>query len=226
MSKFEKFKLLLEQNEFLVATLETLYMTIVSMIFAYLFGLIIGVVLYITKDKGLKQNKIVNKVLGFIVNVARSIPFIILITALIPVTKLLIGKSIGNEAMIIILIIGATPYIARLVEASLNEVDYGVIEASIAMGSSTWQIIRKVLLPEAKPGLLNGFIIATVTVIGYTAMASTIAGGGLGALASQYGKNQYNNYVIWFCILIIVIIVQVIQEFGVKLVKKIDKRRG
>ena len=226
MTKFEKFKLLLENNEFLVATLETIYMTVVSMIFAYLFGLIIGVLLYITKDKGLKQNKILNKVLGFIVNVARSIPFIILITALIPVTKLLIGKSIGNEAMIIILIIGATPYIARLVESSLNEVNYGVIEASIAMGSSTWQIIRKVLLPEAKPGLVNGFIIATVTVIGYTAMASTIAGGGLGALASQYGKNQYNNYVIWFCILIIVIIVQVIQEVGNKIVKKIDKRRG
>ena len=226
MTKFEKFKLLLENNEFLVATLETIYMTVVSMIFAYLFGLIIGVLLYITKDKGLKQNKILNKVLGFIVNVARSIPFIILITALIPVTKLLIGKSIGNEAMIIILIIGATPYIARLVESSLNEVNYGVIEASIAMGSSTWQIIRKVLLPEAKPGLINGFIIATVTVIGYTAMASTIAGGGLGALASQYGKNQYNNYVIWFCILIIVIIVQAIQEVGIKIVKKIDKRRG
>ncbi len=226
MSKFEKFKLLLEKNEFLVATLETIYMTVVSMIFAYLFGLIIGVVLYITKENGLKQNKIINKILGFIVNVARSIPFIILITALIPVTKFLIGKSIGNEAMIIILIIGATPYIARLVEASLNEVNYGVIEASIAMGSSTWQIITKVLLPESKPGLLNGFIIATVTVIGYTAMASTIAGGGLGALASQYGKNQYNNYVIWFCILIIVVIVQIIQEFGVKLVKKIDKRRG
>ena len=226
MSKFEKFKLLLEENEFLVATLETIYMTVVSMIFAYLFGLIIGVVLYITKENGLKQNKIINKILGFIVNVARSIPFIILITALIPVTKFLIGKSIGNEAMIIILIIGATPYIARLVEASLNEVNYGVIEASIAMGSSTWQIITKVLLPESKPGLLNGFIIATVTVIGYTAMASTIAGGGLGALASQYGKNQYNNYVIWFCILIIVVIVQIIQEFGVKLVKKIDKRRG
>lgn len=226
MTKFEKFKLLLENNEFLVATLETIYMTVVSMIFAYLFGLIIGVLLYITKDKGLKQNKILNKVLGFIVNVARSIPFIILITALIPVTKLLIGKSIGNEAMIIILIIGATPYIARLVESSLNEVNYGVIEASIAMGSSTWQIIRKVLLPEAKPGLVNGFIIATVTVIGYTAMASTIAGGGLGALASQYGKNQYNNYVIWFCIIIIVIIVQVIQEVGIKIVKKIDKRRG
>ena len=226
MSKFEKFKLLLEKNEFLVATLETIYMTVVSMIFAYLFGLIIGVILYITKENGLKQNKIINKILGFIVNVARSIPFIILITALIPVTKFLIGKSIGNEAMIIILIIGATPYIARLVEASLNEVNYGVIEASIAMGSSTWQIITKVLLPESKPGLLNGFIIATVTVIGYTAMASTIAGGGLGALASQYGKNQYNNYVIWFCILIIVVIVQIIQEFGVKLVKKIDKRRG
>ena len=226
MSKFEKFKLLLEKNEFLVATLETIYMTVVSMIFAYLFGLIIGVVLYITKENGLKQNKIINKILGFIVNVARSIPFIILITALIPVTKFLIGKSIGNEAMIIILIIGATPYIARLVEASLNEVNYGVIEASIAMGSSTWQIITKVLLPESKPGLLNGFIIATVTVIGYTAMSSTIAGGGLGALASQYGKNQYNNYVIWFCILIIVVIVQIIQEFGVKLVKKIDKRRG
>lgn len=226
MSKFEKFKLLLEENEFLVATLETIYMTVVSMIFAYLFGLIIGVILYITKENGLKQNKIINKILGFIVNVARSIPFIILITALIPVTKFLIGKSIGNEAMIIILIIGATPYIARLVEASLNEVNYGVIEASIAMGSSTWQIITKVLLPESKPGLLNGFIIATVTVIGYTAMASTIAGGGLGALASQYGKNQYNNYVIWFCILIIVVIVQIIQEFGVKLVKKIDKRRG
>lgn len=226
MTKFEKFKLLLENNEFLVATLETIYMTVVSMIFAYLFGLIIGVLLYITKDKGVKQNKILYKVLGFIVNVARSIPFIILITALIPVTKLLIGKSIGNEAMIIILIIGATPYIARLVESSLNEVNYGVIEASIAMGSSTWQIIRKVLLPEAKPGLVNGFIIATVTVIGYTAMASTIAGGGLGALASQYGKNQYNNYVIWFCILIIVIIVQVIQEVGIKIVKKIDKRRG
>lgn len=223
--KFLEFKKLLENNVFLKATLETLYLTIVSMIVAYLLGLIIGILLNITSNKGIKPMPILNKVVGVIVNIARSIPFIILMVALIPVSKLLIGKSIGNEAMIITLIIGSTPYIARLVESSLNEVNHGVIEAAQSMGASNMQIITKVLLPEAKPSLLTGFIIATVTVIGYTAMASSIAGGGLGSVALQYGRNQYNAYVIWFCIILIVIIVQIIQELGMKLVNKIDKRK-
>lgn len=223
--KFSEFKLLLAENEFLKATLETIYMTVVSMIIAYALGLILGVLLYITSKKGLKPMYILNKIIGTIVNIARSIPFVILIVALIPVSKFLIGTSIGNNAMIITLIIGSTPYIARLVESSLNEVNHGVIEAAQSMGASNFQIITKVLITEAKPSLITGFIIATVTVIGYTAMASSISGGGLGALALQYGRSKYNGYVIWFCIILIVIIVQVVQEIGIFIVSKIDKRK-
>lgn len=223
--KISEFKMLLEQNEFLKATLETIYMTVISMIIAYILGLILGILLHITSKKGLRPMIILNKILGIVVNIARSIPFIILIVALIPVSKFLIGTSIGNNAMIITLIIGSTPYIARLVESSLNEVNHGVIEAAQSMGASNFQIITKVLLPEAKPSLITGFIIATVTVIGYTAMASSISGGGLGSLALQYGRSKYNGYVIWFCIILIILIVQIIQELGMVIVSKIDKRK-
>ena len=222
--KIQDFILLWQNNEFLKATFVTIYMTLISTIVAYVIGLFIGIVLYITSKNGIKPKPILNKVLGFLVNIFRSIPFIILIVALMPFTYKLIGTSVGNAPMIITLIIASAPYIARVVEQSLNEVNRGVIEAAEAMGANTFQIIWKVLLPEAKPSLINGFIICIVTIIGYTAMAGSIGAEGLGQLAIDKGHKKSNYLIVWFCIIIIVIIVQLIQEFGTFISKKMDKR--
>lgn len=225
MSKYEQFKQLWIENEFLYATIETIFMITVATIIAYILGLALGIILNITSKKGLYPIVPLNKILGILINIFRSIPFIILVVALKDVNKFIVGEVAGINAMIVTLIIGSVPYIARLVESSLNEVNPGVVEAAQSMGASNLQIIWKVLLPEAKPSLITGAIIATVTIIGYSAMSSSINGGGLGALAISYGRAKYNNLVIWFCILLIVVIVQVIQELGTLVVHKIDKRR-
>ena len=223
--KLQQFKELWTNNEFLYATLETVFMITVATFIAYLLGLALGIILHVTSKKGLYPIVILNKILGIIINILRSIPFIILVVALKDVNKLIVGEVTGINAMIVTLIIGSVPYIARLVESSLNEINPGVIEAAQSMGASNFQIIWKVLLPEAKPSLITGLIIATVTIIGYSAMSSSIDGGGLGALAITYGRAKYNNLVIWFCIFIIVVIVQIIQEVGMLIAHKIDKRR-
>ena len=220
----EDFIKLWESNEFLVGIIETLYLTFVSTIIAYLIGIPLGVLLNITSKNGIHPNKWINAPISFIVNIFRSIPFIVLMVALLPVSDLIVGKTYGNDAMIVTLIIAAAPYIARMVESSLKEVEYGVIEAASSMGASNWQIITKVLLPEAKPSLIVGAVISIVTVLGYSAMASTIAGGGLGAIAIVYGHQRLNDDVIWFCVLLIVIIVQIIQELGLFISRKVDKR--
>ena len=220
----QMFETLWENNQFIKAIWETVYLTIISTLFAYVIGLPLGVILNITSKNGIKANKWLNAILSFIVNIFRSIPFIILMVAVLPVSKLIVGTSLGNKAMIVTLVIAAAPYFARMVESSLKEVDYGVVEAAKSMGASNWQIIYKVLLPEAKPSLVVGAVISIVTVIGYTAMASTIGGGGLGALAIIYGHQRGNSDIICFCVLLIVIIVQVIQELGMLLSRKIDKR--
>ena len=201
---------------FALGVWETLYMTVVSAAVAYLIGLPLGILLCITDRDGLKPVVWLNKIVGAVVNILRSIPFIILIVALIPVSRAIVGTSIGNEAMIFMLIVAAAPYVARMVESSVKEVDRGVVEAARSMGATTFQIIRKVYLPEAKP--------STVTVIGYSAMAGTVAGGGLGAIAVTQARPSNAEDVIWLCVALIVIIVQIIQELGMWVAKRTDRR--
>lgn len=215
---------LFSEGTIALAVWETIYMTVLSTLIAYVIGLPIGVVLYITDKGGIKENLIVNKIVGVIVNIFRSIPFIILMVAFLPVAKAIVGTSIGNKAMIVMLIIAAAPYVARMAESSLKEVNAGVIEAARSMGASTMQIIWKVLLPEAKPSLVVGAVISTVTVLSYSAMAATIGGGGLGKIAIIYGHQRLQNDVIWVAVLFTVIIVQIIQEVGMLIAKKVDKR--
>lgn len=203
---------------------ETVYLTLLSTVIAYLLGLPLGVVLAVTGEGGIRPVKWLNRVLGFIVNIFRSIPFIVLMVAMLPVAKAVVGTSIGNEAMIVMLVIAAAPYIARMVESSLKEVSPGVIEAAQSMGTSNFGIILKVLIPEAKPSLIVGAVISTVTVLGYSAMAATIGGGGLGSIAIIWGHQRFNDDVIWVCVILIIIIVQVIQELGMLIARKTDRR--
>lgn len=220
----QQFSELWKDNTFLEATFVTIYMTLIATAVAYIIGLIIGIILYTTSKNGIRPIPIVNKILGFIVNIFRSIPFVILIVALMPFTFSIIGTSVGNAPMILTLIIASAPYISRVVEQSLNEVNHGVIEAAEAMGANTIQIIWKVLLPEATPSLVNGFIICIVTIISYTAMAGSIGAEGLGQVAILKGHSSSNYLIVWVCVIILVIIVQLIQEFGTFISKKIDKR--
>lgn len=209
---------------FLLAVWETVYMTVLSTLIAYAIGLPLGILLNITDRDGIKPLPIINKLVGFIVNTLRSIPFIILMVALIPVSRAIVGTSIGNSAVIFMLIVAAAPYIARMVESSLKEVDKGVVEAARSMGANTLQIILKVYLPEAKPSLIVGAVISSVTVLGYSAMAGTLAGGGLGALAVTQARPSNAQDVIWLCVALTVVIVQVIQEGGMLIAKRLDKR--
>ena len=220
----EDFITLWESNAFLKGVIETLYLTLVSTLLAYLIGTPIGVILNITSKNGITPNKWINIPLGIIVNIFRSVPFIILLVALFPMAKAIVGKTYGSEVMILALTVAAIPYIARVVESSLNEVDKGVVEAASSMGANSWQIITKVLLPEAKPSLINGGVIAIVTILGYSAMADMVSGGGLGQIAISDGFDQFNDDIVWFCVLLTIIIVQIIQELGMFIVRKTDKR--
>ena len=203
---------------------ETVYMTFISSFFAYLIGLPLGVILNVTDKNGIHPMPKLNKLLGFIVNFFRSIPFIILMVAMLPVAKFIVGTSLGNKAVIVMLVIAASPYIARMVEGSLKEVDAGVIEAAQSMGANNFEIITKVLIPEAKPSLINGAAISIVTILGYSAMAATIGGTGLGQIAIIYGHQRSNDDITWICVFLTVIIVQVIQELGRYIATKTDKR--
>ena len=208
----------------ILGTGETLYMVIVSMIFSYIFGIPLGVLVYITDTNGICKNRLVNVILGTLINMTRSIPFLILLVAILPLTRAMIGTTIGSTATIIPLIVAATPFIARMVESSLKEVNKGVIEAAKAMGSSPIQIIYKVLLPEAKPSLMIGMTIAFATILGYSAMAGFIGGGGLGTIAVNYGYYRYQNDIMLITVVILVLIVQLFQEVGIRCANKIDKR--
>lgn len=203
---------------------ETVYMTLISSAFAYMIGLPLGVILNVTDKKGIAPHPKLNSVLGFVVNFFRSIPFIILMVAMLPVAKFLVGTMIGNKAVIVMLIVAAAPYVARMVESSLNEVNVGVIEAAQSMGASNFEIICKVLVPEAKPALITGAAISVVTILGYSAMAATIGGTGLGQIAIIYGHQRSNDDITWICVFLIWIIVQVIQELGRYIAVKTDKR--
>ena len=203
---------------------ETLYMTFVSALFAYVLGLPLGVALIITDKNGLKPMKALNTVLGWIVNIGRSIPFVILMLAIAPFTRLIVGKAFGTTATIVPLVVAAAPCVARMVEQSLNEIDHGVVEAARTMGASTFQIVWKVLLPESVPSLIRGVAVTVITLVGYSAMAGALGGGGLGDIAVRYGMHRYQYDVMMLTLVLIIIIVQVIQVFFDIVAKRIDKR--
>ena len=202
---------------------ETLQMTFFASLFSYILGLPLGVILYVTSKGHLYENRVVNTVVGFFVNVFRSLPFLILLVLFIPVTRFIVGSSIGTVASIVPLTIGAVPIVARMVESSLNEVPAGIIEAANSMGASPIFIIMHFIIPEAIPSLLLGAAINIATVIGYSAMAGVIGGGGLGAIALQYGYYRYEKNVLWVTVAILILMVMIVQEAGVRLSKKSRK---
>ncbi len=204
---------------------ETLYMTLLSTTLAYALGLPLGVLLVISEKNGILPLPKLNMMLNLVVNVVRSIPFLILLIAVIPFTRFVIGTTIGSTATVIPLIIGAAPFIARLVESSIKEVDKGVIEAAISMGCSPFQIIYKVMIPEAVPSLIVGAAIATTTILGYSAMAGIVGGGGLGDTAIRYGYYRYQKDIMGVTVALLVIVVQVMQEVGMKVARRQDKRK-
>ncbi len=203
---------------------DTLYMTVVSTFFSYVFGMIMGVVLVICRRDGIRPNALVYSVLDVVVNLTRSFPFLILMIAVIPFTRFLVGTTIGNNATVVPLVLAAAPFVARLVESSLLEVDNGVVEAAQSMGASTWQIIVKVLLPEARPSLINGSAVAAITILGYSAMSGAVGGGGLGKLAIMYGYNRYQTDIMIITVVLLIIIVQALQSFGSWATRRSDKR--
>ena len=205
-------------------TIDSLYMIIICTVVSYIIGLPIGVSLIVTAPGGIRPLGIYNKVVGFIVNILRSVPFLILMIALMPYIRKLIATGIGKEAATAALIVAAAPFVARLVEQSLLEVDPGVIEAAQAMGASNMQIIRKVMLLEARPSLLNGAAVATINILGYTAMAGIVGAGGLGEIAIRYGLYRFQPSIMWITIVLLVILVQIFQEIGIKVVNKYDNR--
>lgn len=209
----------------LEGTRDTLYMTLMSTLFGYVFGLPMGIILAITDKEGICPNMVAYKILDFVANVIRSIPFLILLILVIPITKLVVGKSYGSTATIVPLVIAATPFIARMVESSLKEVDKGVIEAAQSMGASIPTIIWKALLAEARTSLLVGVTIALGTILGYSAMAGVVGGGGLGDIAIRYGYYRYQTDIMLVTIVILVVLVQIMQGLGMLLSKKLDRRR-
>ena len=213
-----------DNNILILGIWETVYMTFISAFFSYLLGLPLGVILCVTAKDGIRPIPWLNRILNLLVNIFRSIPFIILMVAMLPTAKFIVGTSLGNKAMIVTLVIAATPYVARMVESSVKEVDKGVIEAAQSMGAGSFRIITKVLIPEAKPSLTVGAVISLVTILGYSAMAGTIGGGGLGMIAVTYGYQRFNNDVIWICVALTIIVVQLIQEIGMRIARKTDKR--
>lgn len=203
---------------------ETIYMVFLSSALSYVIGIPLGIALVVTDKEGISPVPLFNKVLGLIINLLRSVPFIILLIMVLPITKFIVGKTIGSNATVVPLIIAAAPYIGRMVESSLKEVDAGVIEAAKSMGASTWQIIVKVLLPEAKPSLLVGAAISVTTILGYSAMAGFTGGGGLGDIAIRYGYHRYQTDMMMVTVVLLVIIVQLIQEVAIRMSRKSDKR--
>lgn len=204
---------------------DTLYMTVFSTLFGYILGLPMGIVLTVTDKNGLRPNKFIYSIFDVISNVVRSIPFLILLILLIPFTRLVVGKSYGSTATIVPLVIAAAPYIARMVESSLKEVDKGVIEAAQSMGVSNMKIILKVLLPEARTSLITGATIALGTILGYSAMAGTVGGGGLGDIAVRYGYYRWQTDIMIVTVILIMILFQIFQTVGMGIANKLDKRK-
>lgn len=211
-------------NLLLGATWETIYMVAVAGIIGFVIGIPLGVILHISKKGGLIENPRLNTILGAIVNVGRSVPFLVLMVAIIPVTKILVGTFIGTTAAIVPLTIGAIPFVARLIEGALLEVPAGLVEAAQSMGATPTQIITKVLLPEALPTILNAVTITMVTLVSYSAMAGTVGGGGLGDVAIRYGFHRYDIAVMAVTVVMLIVLVQIIQSIGDALVRRFDHR--
>ncbi len=203
---------------------ETIYMTLISTFFAYLIGLPLGLLLVVTDKDGIHPISWLNGVLGTIINIIRSVPFLILLVTVMPFTKMVVGTVIGPKAAIVGLLIAAAPFVARMVESSLKEVEKGVIEAAQSMGASPLQIMTKVLLPEAKPSLLVGGAISVTTILGYSAMAGFVGAGGLGAIATNYGYYRGQTDVMYLMVILMVVIVQIFQEAGMRISKRTDRR--
>ncbi len=212
-------------DKVVLATWETIYMVILATVFSYIFGLPLAIILVITDQGHILENPGLNRTLGSIVNAARSIPFIIFLILVIPLTRLIVGTSIGTVASIVPLTLAAIPFVARLVETSLKEINWGLIEAALSMGANTRQIIRKVLIPEALPSIIMGVSITTINLVGYSAMAGIVGGGGLGTLAYNYGYQRYQTDIMWVTVILLIILVQGVQMLGDKLSNSVMNRR-
>ncbi|EGR1343574.1 methionine ABC transporter permease [Vibrio parahaemolyticus] len=206
------------------ATWETIYMVTVAGVVGFAVGIPLGVILHITKKGGLLENTKLNGILGAVVNVGRSVPFLVLMVAIIPVTKMLVGTFIGTTAAIVPLTIGAIPFVARLIEGALLEVPTGLVEAAQSMGATPAQIITKVLLPEAMPTIVNSVTITLVTLVSYSAMAGTVGGGGLGDVAIRYGFHRYDITIMAVTVVMLIVLVQIIQSIGDAVVRRVDHR--
>lgn len=206
-------------------TLDTLYMVALASLFTLIIGLPLGVLLFVTRRDGVLPAPRINQLLGSIINVGRSLPFIVLLIALIPFTRIIVGTTLGSTAAVVPITIGAFPFFARIVETALDEVDKGRIEAILSMGGNAWHVISKVLLPEALPALLAGVTLTIVMLIGFSSMAGVIGGGGLGDLAIRYGYQRFNNEIMIGTVVILVAMVQVVQSTGDRLVRRLAHRR-
>ncbi|BDF04904.1 methionine ABC transporter permease [[Clostridium] hylemonae] len=205
--------------------METLYMTLLSAGAGYLFGLPAGVLMAVSRKEGIKPNRILYKILDVTANIVRSIPFLILLILLIPLTRVVAGQSYGSSATVVPLVVAAVPFIARMVESSITEVDEGVIEAARAMGAGNMRIVTKVLLVESRTSLITGATIAIGTILGYSAMAGTIGGGGLGDIAIRYGYYRYQTDIMFATVILLVILVQLFQTAGMSIASRLDKRK-
>ncbi|MGI3024613.1 methionine ABC transporter permease [Vibrio cholerae] len=214
----------LNSDLLLTATWQTLYMIAIAGAVGFALGIPLGVILHTTKKEGLLENLPLNRALGAVVNIGRSVPFLVLMVAIIPVTKLIVGTFIGTTAAIVPLTIGAIPFVARLIESALLEVPTGLVEAAQSMGATPLQIIRKVLLPEALPTILNSVTITLVTLVSYSAMAGTVGGGGLGDVAIRYGFHRYDITIMAVTVVMLIVLVQIIQSIGDALVRRVDHR--
>lgn len=203
---------------------ETLYMTGFSTLFGYVFGLPLGIILAITDKTGIKPNKVIYRILDVLTNILRSIPFLILLILLIPFTRLVVGKSYGSSATVVPLVVAAAPFIARMIESSIKEVDQGVIEAARSMGAGTFTIITKVLLVEARTSIAVGVTIALGTILGYSAMAGTVGGGGLGDIAVRYGYYRYEEDIMIVTVILLIVLVQIFQFVGMKIAARLNHR--
>lgn len=206
-----------------VAFMQTLYMTVVSGLIATLFGIPLGMILYASRRGGILEQRLLNAILGAATNALRSVPFIILLVAIIPLTRLIVGTSIGTNAAIVPLVIGAIPFIGRIVESSLSSIPTGLTEAARSMGASPWQILWKFLFPEALPSIINGLTVTTIALVSYSAMAGAVGGGGLGDLAIRYGYQRFDVMMMILTVLVLIILVQLLQWLGDLTIRILDK---
>lgn len=213
------------QELMLNATLETLYMVALAAIFTLALGLPTGVLLFLTRKEGLLPLRWLAMPLNLLVNIGRALPFVVLLIALIPVTRLLVGTTLGSTAAVVPITLGAFPFFARIVESAMDEVDRGRIEAVVSMGGNTWHVVSRVLIPEALPALLAGVTLTLVMLIGFSAMAGVIGGGGLGDLAIRYGYQRFNNQIMFATVVVLLLLVQVVQKSGDRLVRRLAYRR-